>query len=286
LDFSLGYGLGIVSMLTLGVQTYIMAKSSRRLGPLRASLWYQAISLGILLLLSVFLLHYNGMTWWAFLTLILTGIVALSGILAFMKGLQVGHVSVVVTVASAWGAVTAVLGVLLLGDSITLPQVGFIALIVLGTILVSLDLEAVSRRIRKAENLGIEYAIVTLFSWGAYFFLMDLLDRSLGWFAVSVFVTALTVLFIAVYGAITKERMRTSRSGLGLLLAMGAFNVIVLFAYNLGVTLSYAAILAPVSAASPLVTIILALVLLREKLAMNQKVGIAMILAGIILLAL
>jgi len=284
LDFIMGFILGVVAMLTLGVQSYIMAKSSRRLGPLRTSLWYQAISLGVLLLLSLLLFRYGGMTWWTFLTLILAGIVSISGILAFMKGLQVGHVSLVVTVASAWGAVTAVLGVLLLGESMTLLQAAFVALIVMGTVLASFDAGTAAGKGGKAKGLG--YAIIALFSWGAYYFLLSFLVKALNWFSVTLFITAITVLFLAVYGTATRKRMMTGRSGMGLLLAMGVLNVIALFAYNLGVTLSYTAIVAPINAASPLVTIILAYALLKERLVPNQKIGVAMVLLGIVLLAI
>lgn len=280
---TLGFILGIVAMLTLGVQSYIMAKSSRRIGPLGTSLWYQAISLGILVLLAAFLFQYGGMTWWTFLILVLTGVVSVSGILAFTKGLQVGHVSLVVTVASAWGAVTAVLGVLLLGESMTWLQAAFIALIVLGTVLAALGSRSAARR--KAGGLGIGYAAIALSSWGAYYFFLGFLVKALNWFSVTLFVTAITVLFLAAYGAVTKKPMKANMGSLGPLLAMGAFNVIVLFAYNIGVTVSYASIVAPISAASPLVTIILAYVLLRERLAPNQKIGVAMVLLGIVLLA-
>ena len=285
MSFPVGIGLGVVSMLVLGFQTYIMAKASRRIGPLRTSLWYQAVSLGILLLLSFFLFSYGGLTWLTLPVLVLNGIVSVAGILAFTKGLEVGRVSVVVTVASAWGAVTAILGVILLGDSMTAMQAAFIALIIAGTVLTSLNPEADAGG-KRAAGLGIDYAVATLFCWGAYYFLSAFLDKSLGWFAVTLFLTALSVLFLAGYGALRKEPLKVGRGSLGVLAVMGAFNVISLLAYNLGVTLSYTAIVAPIAAASPVVTIILALVLLREKLALNQKAGIVMILAGIVLLAL
>jgi len=93
------------------------------------------------------------------------------------------------------------------------------------------------------------------------------------------------VLLLSAYGALIKTEMKPNRGSLGLLIVIGVLNVIAFLSYDLGVTYGYTAMVAPVSAASPIITVSLALIFLKEKLALDQKIGILLVLVGIILLA-
>ena len=69
------------------------------------------------------------------------------------------------------------------------------------------------------------------------------------------------------------------------LAAIGVLEVIAFFAYGSGITSEFTAIVAPVSAAFPAVTILLARIFLKERLEINQKTGIFSILAGLVLIS-
>ena len=286
MDFALGLALSIVNMLLFGFSNFIMVKGSRTLGPFRTTLWFQAVTLALFALLSPFLFSYAGFSSASWLLLVFTGLISAIGILSFMKGLAIGNASVVSMIGSGRGAVTAVLGIILLGEVITPLRVGYLAIIVIGTLLLSLDLRSIigSRKSRFASR-GVSYAVLTLFSWGLYFFLISFLSQTLGYFATGMFATLFTVVFLGAYGFVTKAKMVPGSGSYRMLLVLGVLNVAALITYNIAVTYTYTAVVAPISAAAPIIVVILAPLLLGERLALDQKVGVAMVLIGIALLA-
>ncbi len=286
LNFVLGLILSIISMVGFGLNNYFMAKSSRKIGPFKTTLWFQAVSLIILILLSTFLFTYTNMQLITLAIILITGVISVVGIFAFTKGLEVGNVSLVSTIASGRGAITAVLGIIILSQTMSYLQLLYIAIIIIGTILASLDIRAILKSQKSTRSTsGVKYAVITLFCWGAYFFLISYITQIIGYFATTLYLTFLTVLFLSIYGGLTKAPASTTKDSFGLLVVIGALNVIALLAYNLGVTFTYTAIVGTISAASPAITIVLALVFLKEKLMLDQKIGIILVLAGIILLA-
>jgi uncharacterized membrane protein len=57
-------------------------------------------------------------------------------------------------------------------------------------------------------------------------------------------------------------------------------------AYGAGVASEFTAVVAPVAASFPMVTIMLARIFFHELVEINQKIGIAAVLTGLILLSL
>ena len=88
-----------------------------------------------------------------------------------------------------------------------------------------------------------------------------------------------------VYGNFTKISLKPDNKNLSAIVIIAILNLAALLAYNLGVTYNYTTIVAPISAAAPAVTILLAILLLKEKLATDQKFGIILVLIGLILLS-
>jgi uncharacterized membrane protein len=285
LNAYLGLFLGVAAMAAFGLQDFLMAKSSKAIGIFKTSLGFNFVSLILLLILSIFLFGYNGMSLLTFAILIFTAFLATSSILTFTRGLEIGNVSVVATIASAWGAITAILSVIFFGEVISHLQILYVILIVVGTVLTSLDIRSVLRSKKSRFVMaGTEYAILTLFIWGLFFFLLSYLTTKLNWFVVSLFITILTTVLLAIYCTSAKIKAIPEKRSVPLIILIGIIATISIISYNLGVTYGYTAIVAPVSSASPIITVSLALVILKEKLQLDQKIGIILVIAGIILL--
>lgn len=282
----IGLSFGLASMLCFGVQDFLMARASRKVGAFKTSLWVNIVSFGVLLAMALFLFNYTAIGIGTLALIAVAAGLSFTGLISFNKGLRVGNVSIVATVASGWGAISAILGVVLLGERITGLQMLYICIIVIGTILVSFELKNILGVRQKKRVLGLECAIVTVFAWGAYFFLVSVLVGIFGWFTAAFLVTAPTLAIFLIYGARTRSGFGVSTSELPLVLGVGGLSIIGFLAYSIGVSYNYTAIVAPVSAAAPAITIILALLLLKERLANNQKLGMVLILIGLILLSI
>jgi drug/metabolite transporter (DMT)-like permease len=285
LELLLGVFFGVISMMGFGAQDFVMARASRRIGAFKTSLWFMAVALGLMALLSIFLFTSIALTTTVLLVLLLASLLSLVGLLSFNKGLRVGNISVVATLGNVWGAVTAVLGIVLLGEKITLLQVFSITLIIIGTIMVSLKLRGMLRGSGHIGE-GVEFAVITLFSWGIYYFLLGALVKDIGWFDTAFLTTLITVALFIVYGIATGSEMGIKRIDMPILFFIGLLSLFGFLAYNLGVSYNYTSIVAPISSASPIITILLALLLLKERLSTSQQAGIVLVLIGLIALSI
>jgi drug/metabolite transporter (DMT)-like permease len=272
-------------MFGFGFEGYLLAGLSRRIGAYRATIWFQIAVVLMLCLLAIFLFTPASFTPLTILVILLTGAIGAIGIFSFSHGLEHGHISVVATVASAWGAVTAILSILFFGDKLTALQSLCIALIVIGTVLICIKPKHLFASFSPRTVAGLKYAFVTLFAWGIFYFLLTYLVKNIGWFDAGVLVTVPGVILLLIFGWATKIKLKTSKLAVPLVILIAVLNIIASLAYNLGVTYNYSSVVAPVSAASPIVIITMALLFFKERLAHHQKIGIALVLIGLVALA-
>ncbi len=276
---------GIIAMLGFGLQNFFTIGLARRLGGFRSGTWIEILVLIIVLCLAVFFFRYTAITLEEVLAIVAAGFASAVAIFALNKGFQAGNASVVVTISGAWGLVTALLGILLLGQGITYIEAFAIGLIVIGTLLVSLNLRSHMPGSR-AGGLGVNYALVSLLGFGAFYFLLDLVVKSIGWFPATVLILIPVVLFLLLFGRLTKNKLVIPRHDLPMFLFIALLNLAGFVAYNLGVSYSFSIALAPITAANPVIVVLLAYIVLKERLGRNQLVGIAMVLIGLISLSI
>ena len=67
---------------------------------------------------------------------------------------------------------------------------------------------------------------------------------------------------------------------------VGVFEVIDALSYMAGIGLEFTALVAPISATAPMLTIILARMFLKEMLDTNQKLGVVTVIIGVVLLSI
>ena len=82
-----------------------------------------------------------------------------------------------------------------------------------------------------------------------------------------------------------KNLLVTKGSTYKLAALLGIFSTMGYLGYSLGVNSVYASIVAPVVAAAPIVAVFLALGFLKEKLVQEQKIGIFLLMLGLVMLA-
>ncbi len=273
-------------MLGFGIEDYIMARSSKHINPFRTTFWFQVIDLFILIILAAFFFNYSPISVPYLVLLVIAGVIGAGALFSFNKGLREGNVSVVAPISSGWGAVTAILGVLFLSEALTTVQLLCIAVIVIGTILTSFEMKDVRRIWESKKPLGLKYALIALFGWGVWYFMVGILVKGLGWFPASLYLVILNVVIMGLYGVFTKEKFAVKKEDAPRLLVIAVLGAAGFLAYNIGITYYFAAIVAPITAAAPALTVILALLLLKEKIASNQKLGIILIVLGLVALSI
>jgi len=281
---------GLLSMFGWGTSDFLAAKSSRRIGYLLTYFWTQLVAFLIALIyfwIKLPTLNINNIPQYL-IFLLPAGFLFLVGTLAFYKGLTEGQVSLVSPIGASWAMITVVLSVVFFKEVLQTNQIVAIILIISGIILVSVNLKELLKIKRLTLLGGIKEGLIAMLAWGISLFLMVPVSKALGWFLPVFALKLFGLLFLVIYTMFSKKSLKIDLQIplLILLFLIGFLDIIAFFAYSFGVEREYASIVAPVAASFPLVTIILARIFLKEKIVFNQALGIAGVIAGLILISI
>lgn len=202
--------------------------------------------------------------------------------LAYYTGLHRGPVSVVTGAASAWLAVTVIVVVLLFGQSVSGVQVGLMVVILAGIIMLSL---------RAGDSLtggtGLWWGLLAMLGLGIAIAIFTRITEAAGPMVATFVVRALSVvpsyLFMRSRGVAVL--LPKDPGAWRLLFFASALDAAGYMAYNLGVDVAPVAIVAPIVAAHPVATIVLAVVLIKERPQPLQWTGVAVVVSAVVCLS-
>jgi len=208
------------------------------------------------------------------------GVAGLVGLSALYRGLAIGAMGIVAPISAASPivplAVDAARGI----TPALLQWIG-VALVLTGIVTLSREPGGAGRQ-RVAAGAGL--ALVAALAFGSFIVGIDAgADESAPWAVVAARSASVALALIAIL--VTSSSLRAPRSVLPLLVGVGVFdtgaNVCVAFATTEGA----AGIVAVLSALYPVVTIVLARIVLAERLSRPRRVGGVVALAGAALVA-
>jgi drug/metabolite transporter (DMT)-like permease len=203
------------------------------------------------------------------------------GLAALYRALAIGRMSIVAPTASLSGVVPLVWG-LARGDRPSGVQAAGIVLAVVGVVLASRSPEDGSGR-RTAVGVGL--ALVAAATLGALVVLLDEIGRTDPlWGVLMVRVTALSLLSVALL--VKRPSLRLSVPDAGWLVGLGVLdngaNLLFAFAADAGGLLALTSVLGSLY---PVATVLLARLVLHERLERHQVVGVVAALTGVALIA-
>jgi drug/metabolite transporter (DMT)-like permease len=210
-------------------------------------------------------------------------------------------VSLAVSIGCGYPLITTVFSILMLGEKITiLIWIGTI-LIILGLLVIKSDTtskKSTNReydvnymKSREEKLKGLMFALAAAILWGVNMPYLKVLMTAAGWSGTEAYFLRSIALFLMSWGirAVQYKKFRHSiraldkipRKSLRALLVSGVFGLGVggiLFATCIEVL--PVSVVTPITASSPLITVILSRIFLRERLSNLQCVGIALVVAG------
>ncbi|HET9979525.1 MAG TPA: DMT family transporter [Ktedonobacterales bacterium] len=316
-----GIAFGLVAALCWGVADFC-ARGSSRSGGTFLTLFYVEIiaTLGMLLVnLPLGLISFAHATLGMVALAVVINLAILVGATLLYRAFAIGTLSIVSPVAASFAALTALLS-LLTGERAHAPQLLGIALTVAGVTLASTvpssaasggaetheAKAATTARGHRGLAPGLVEALSAMVVFGVCYWALRYPVAALGGVTV-VFISKVAdmVVMLLIAGAgLALYRMRTRGKPdtqensapwyvihkpapsfwlwvIGVALLDTAANV----AYNLGITISLTAVVSVISSLFSAVTVLLAWVFLRERLARWQWAGVAAILVGIALVS-
>jgi drug/metabolite transporter (DMT)-like permease len=209
------------------------------------------------------------------------GILGAVGLAALYRALAIGRMSIVAPTAALSGIVPLAWG-LARGDHPSAVQAAGIALAVLGVVLASRSLDDGTPR-RMAVGVGL--ALIAAVTLGVLVVLLDEIGRTDPlWGVLAVRVSALMLLSIALL--VRRPSLRMSFPDLRWLVGVGVLdngsNLLFALAADAGGLLALTSVLGSLY---PVATVVLARLVLHERLERHQAAGVAAALVGVALIA-
>jgi drug/metabolite transporter (DMT)-like permease len=269
--------LALGASLAWGISDFAGPLVARTIGTLRVLFWAQIG--GLLAIGLAVAIRGQGPAGWAVLFAILASIGGMLGLFAYYRGIQRGAISVVAPIAGVSAIVPVIFGIAT-GDSPSALQLTGVACALLGVALASIEHHEGSRRVAAGAGL----ALLAAAGFGFYFPWMHAAGKADFWWASLVFRIVALVLVAAVV-AQQRAPLKLGRRDLAIVFAIGIGDTVgnALFAAASGKGLvSLTSVLASLY---PVVTVLLAASVLRERVAPMQRAGIALTLAGVVLIS-
>ena len=208
---------------------------------------------------------------------ILAGLVGLVGLGAAYRGMAVGVVSVVSTIAATGPVVPLVVG-LVLGERPTPLQFGGMALALGGIGLLAFDRRPVEGGRRFVPGVGL--ALVAALAFGLFLVAIRYASRPDPLYGVLATRTG-SVAALLVLGAVFRSRVRMSSPDVPALFAVGVLDVGADVFFAFATTLGLLSVVSILSSLYPVATVLLARVVLQERMARLQQGGVVLALAGV-----
>lgn len=279
------FGLG--AMLAWGIMDFLAAVACRKIGDYRAFFWPQFIGFGFIIFASFFFGHPVALDR-IFWLLAVAGVLDMIGFIYFYRGLGKGLVGVVSPITSMFAAVTVVLSVIFLGEKVTVLQISSIILIIIGCFLVSTDIREFLKFKKAKLAEGVKEGLIAMVAWGILFVLIAISARAVGWFMPVLIMRIFLIFPFLAFAGLKKIPLKFewTKSLTLLIIIMAILDVSAFFILNMGMIGNEASIVAPVSAAYPLISIYLAYVFLKERMVLNQYIGAGVAISGLVLLSI
>jgi drug/metabolite transporter (DMT)-like permease len=274
--------LALVSAVVYGAADFLGGLASRRTSVFGVVALSQIVGLGALLLLLPWLGGRVGpadLAWGA-----AAGLAGAAGLVIFFRALALGVMSVIAPVTAVTAAAVPVLVGLLSGNRIGTWAAAGIALALIAVVLVCA--EGGLSALRRAQRASVSPALVAGAAFGLFFVLLDRTSQGSG--LTPLVAARLASLTLVVLIAVSRgQSLRVTRAALPLVALSGvgdmSANALFLLATQQEGQLAITGVLASLY---PVSTVVLAQMVLRERLARAQLVGLGTAVAAVVLITL
>ena len=288
--------VGLIAMLTWGIADFLQSIPVRKIGIYKTM--FLSNFFGYILLLPIFFFRqYLSISFSNLVLLFIGGFFQAIAVKNFYEAMQTGEIAIVTPISASYPLVSVILFILFLGSKLNFITGIAIFILILGIVLTSTDIKKL-KNIREAK--GVNQAIIAFFIWGVEFFVLDLVAKEhilfgisfpeTSYIAVFFFSSLFNGLFMLVYslmnkGLPTKLEIKDIKKPILIILITAITYAFTWIVVNYGLAIGNSAVVTSISSIYPLICVILAMIFYKEKLVLNQKIGIVTIVIGLVLIS-
>ena len=213
----------------------------------------------------------------------LAGVCGALAVTLFYHALAIGKMGIVSPITAVLAAALPLVFGMVRGDRLAPGQIAGLVLALGAIVMISLSFENTGTR--EIATAGVREAIVTGFLFGAFFILLSYTHPAAGLRnLLAARVASITLLLLA--ALVTRTPLAPARGDWRLIVGAGVLDMSANVLYVLATFWGYLSIAAVLTSLYPASTVFLARVVLKERLILTQKAGVALALAGVVLIAL
>lgn len=280
--------LGALTAFCWGTSDYLSRSSSNKVGHYRTTVYMHVVSITFLILLLPLLAPNFKVSLELFLVLVGLSALNFFAFIFLYRGFHLGVVSVVAPIAYSYPIVTTVFAVVVLGAMLTEFRTFALVGVIFGVILVSTKFSELKKYFRGGGLVkvtpGVDSAILSAISFGSVYVGLGFVTPLVGYALPVLFLRGLGTLFGFAFAPLLKQDVRLRRDSITkVIFSMGLLETVGLLSFNLGVSFgsSTLPVVAALSGMGGAFATSYAIVLLREKLELNQFAGIFLSVAGV-----
>ena len=273
----MGIALALGASLTWGLADFFGPLQGRTLGALRALVWVQIG--GLVAIAVIVAVRGEGPKDALALLAIPAAVSGTLGLFAYYRGVAVGAVSIVAPIAGISAVLPVIVGIIS-GDRPSAWQLLGIAAALVGVFLAAREPGRVGTRLAS----GVGLALLAALGFGGYFPIMHAAGNADFWWASLIFrITSTSVILAAV--AVRRPTLVVEPVRLLLLALIGVGDMLGNLLFAAASTTGLVSVTSVLASLYPIVTVLLARVVLSERVARSQEAGIGLTLAGVVLIS-
>ena len=274
-------------MFGWGIYDFLGGVYTKQIGPFKSFFWSQLVGfLSVILLLFIFPLFLN-IPVMAVILLPIAAVLYSAGYLFFFKGFEIGNVSIVAATMNLWAVFTMLFAYLFMGQRLSPIQTLGVFMIISGVTLASLNWSDI-RKQRFQFSSGVKETVAGAFFFGVFWNVSEIITEEIGWLFTTLFVKLGIILFLLLFSLIIKRELALAEVATKtrwMVVLMGIIEAGAVAIVNYGLTIGDAILITPIASALSIVTIILAIIFLKDKITKLQGLGILTAIAGIVVTA-
>jgi drug/metabolite transporter (DMT)-like permease len=180
------------------------------------------------------------------------------------------------------------LGIIFYHERFVFHQGIAILFILAGIVGLSIDFKKLIASKQLSVLAGVREGVIAMFAWGISLFLLVMPTKAVNWFLPTLVFRLLLILFLGGYMFVTKTPFIPKKGNVpwGSLFVIGAFDIAAFMSLSLGELQANSSLILPIASAYALVTVVLAWIVLKEKMTLRHIASAIAILAGIVVMSL
>jgi drug/metabolite transporter (DMT)-like permease len=277
---------GLTAALGWGFSDFGAAVVGRRMGSRATLLVAQAAEVVTILIMVLVLRPAWTMTPGVAAGIVANGLFAAAAYAMLYRALELGPVALVSPVVAAYAVITIILAVTVLGESV--PSIVLLGGLttVAGVVLTTTDPRQLGGPSTRKKG-GLPYAFGATGCFGFAAFLLGRYSQEVGWLPTLTVSRLATMACLWTAALVVRPRFQGAAATTVLAASVvGILDVLGASAFARGAELGYVSIVAAASAIFPLIPVVGGVVLLGERPALTQYVGVGVVIGGLLLLSL